>query len=284
VGPVLTAIVIMTGLALLFATVLAVADHFLVVEEDPRLEAVSDLLPGTNCGACGEPGCAGFADALIEGRRQPGNCTVASEDTLVQIASVLDVDVGGGEKVVARLRCAGSDAVVRHLAEYRGMGSCRAAAVVDGGSKACPWGCLGLGDCERACDFDAIEMSSDGLPVVAVDPCTACGDCVEVCPLDLFVLQPVAHKLLVQCASPLEGDEARSRCTVACDACGRCALDAPERTVEMVGGLPVVHWDRELEPSAAATFRCPTGAIVWVEGEQFETPEVEERFGWRRHA
>ena len=275
-GEVGTAIAIMTGLGLFFASVLALAYRFLRVEEDPRLEVVEDLLPGNNCGACGEPGCSAFAGKLINGEVQPGKCTVASGDTLEEIASFLGVDVGGEEKRIARLKCAGGKINARSLCNYQGMGSCRAAVVVDGGVLACNWGCLGLGDCEEVCTFDAIYMNEQALPVVDPELCSACNDCVEVCPLDLFVLMPESHHLVVQCSSPLEGDNAVARCTVACDACGRCALDAPPETVEMVNGLPVVHYDRDLHPTPEATWRCPTGAIQWVVGTQFEEQDEEE--------
>jgi len=255
-GEVGTAIAIMTGLGLFFASVLALAYRFLRVEEDPRLEVVEDLLPGNNCGACGEPGCAAFAGKLLGGEVQPGKCTVASADTLEEIASFLGVDIGGEEKRIARLKCAGGSINARSLCDYQGMGSCRAAVVVDGGVLACNWGCLGLGDCHELC--------------------SACNDCVEVCPLDLFVLLPESHHLFVQCSSPLSGDNAVARCTVACDACERCALDAPPDTVEMVKGLPIVHYDRDLQPTPEATWRCPTGAIQWVVGKQFEEQDEEE--------
>jgi ferredoxin len=111
-------------------------------------------------------------------------------------------------------------------------------------------------------------MNDEGLPVVLVDKCTACGDCVEICPLNLFTLEPVSHRVIVQCTTPLVGELARSLCLVACDACGRCAQDAPAGVIEMRDGLP-----RLLEPAQAGepcTWRCPTGAIRWVEGNQFE--------------
>jgi Na+-translocating ferredoxin:NAD+ oxidoreductase RNF subunit RnfB len=270
-----TSVGIMMGLGLLFAAVLAVAYRFLRVQEDPRLEVVEELLPGNNCGACGQPGCFAFAEKLVGAEVTPAKCTVADAATLEQIASVLGVDVGSEEKRIARLKCAGGAGNVRDLARYRGMHSCRGAFVVDGGGRACSWGCLGLGDCERACTFDAIAMNDQALPVVEPDLCTACGDCVDVCPLDLFVLVPESQKLFVQCNSPLSGDAATLRCKVACDACGRCALDAPEGTVEMVNGLPVIHYDREVQPTREATWRCPTGAIQWLEEKQFEEPDEE---------
>jgi Na+-translocating ferredoxin:NAD+ oxidoreductase subunit B len=283
-GTVVVPIGIMTGLGLFFAAVLAVAYRFLKVDEDPRLEILQDKLPGTNCGACGQPGCAGFAEALLSGAVQPGGCSVASGDALTDIAGFLGVSVGSREKKVARLQCGATEGLVRHLADYRGVDSCRAAAVVHGGGRACPWGCLGLGECADACTFDVITMSTDGLPVVDVDGCVACGDCVDVCPLDLFVIVPIDARVFVQCNSPLTGDDARSRCSVACDACGRCASDAPKGTIKMVGGLPVIQHEMDTRPGLEATFRCPTGAIVWLEGNQFVAPEEDWEFEGRRRA
>ncbi len=102
--------------------------------------------------------------------------------------------LGEVEKQVARLACAGGSHVAKVRASYQGLSTCRAAATVSGGGKACAWGCLGLGDCEVSCEFDAIAMNQYGLPVVDADKCTACGDCVEVCPKDLFELHRGSHK------------------------------------------------------------------------------------------
>jgi len=142
------------------------------------------------------------------------------------------------------LHCAGGRSVATTIASYEGHGSCRGASLVGGGGKGCSWGCLGLADCEVACTFDAILMSTDGLPVVDIDKCTACGDCVDACPRDLFEVLPLNHNLLVQCKIPLAGDEAKALCRVACDACGRCAQDAAPKLITMTGNLPRIDYVR----------------------------------------
>lgn len=262
------AILTLAALAFLFASLLVLAHRKLHVDEDPRIDAALQMLPGTNCGACGYPGCLGLAEAMAGGQALPGKCTVMSEDEREDVARFLGVDVGAEEKVVARLACAGGTNVARNRARYEGLESCRAATLVAGGGKACFWGCLGLGDCEAVCDFDAIYMNEQDLPVVIPERCTACGDCVEACPKDLFVLMPMEQKLIVQCKNLLEGDEAVATCRVACNACGRCAADAPD-VIEMINGLAVVDYGKNELASPAATARCPTGAIRWVEGAQF---------------
>lgn len=270
---VIIAAAIMVGLTLVFGAILAFAHRFLRVEEDPRVAQVEEMLPSTNCGACGQPGCPAFAEAVVKGEVEPSQCTVSTQEAIQHIAAFLGVDAGAQEKRVARLHCAGGRSAVRKLADYEGLTSCRAAYIVNNGGRACAWGCLGLGDCDRACTFDAIHMNDEDLPVVSVELCTACGDCVEACPLNLFTIEPLSHKVIVQCSSPEVGDAARAACAVACDACGKCALDAPEGVIRMEGGLPVIY-----EPSQApreATFRCPTGAIRYVEGEQLQEQDDE---------
>jgi Na+-translocating ferredoxin:NAD+ oxidoreductase RNF subunit RnfB len=269
VGTALVATLIMTGLGAFFGVGLAVAHRFLRVEEDPRLEMLIDMLPGSNCGACGEAGCRAFGERLLSGEQSPRRCTVASDDEIDSIASFLGVDPGKAERRVARLHCAGGLGAARQIAEYEGFASCRAAHLVGGGGKGCSWGCLGLADCMTACTFDAIHMNDERLPVVDPDRCTACNDCVEVCPRDLFDLMPVAHALLVQCKAPVEGEAARALCRVACDACGRCAQDAAPGLVRMESNLPVIDYAAGGPATPEATHRCPTNAIVWVEGEQF---------------
>ncbi|MDH3747889.1 MAG: RnfABCDGE type electron transport complex subunit B [Gammaproteobacteria bacterium] len=263
----LIGVMALATLSFLFASLLVLAHRKLHVDEDPRIDAAYQMLPRTNCGACGYPGCLGLAEAMIDGSALPGKCTVINEDEREFIAEFLGVDVGAEEKVVARLACAGGTNVARNRARYEGLQSCRAAALVAGGGKACFWGCLGLADCEEVCDVDAIVMNKHELPVVIEDACTACGDCVDACPKDLFSLHEQSHRLWVACKNLEKGDAALEECEVACDACGKCAVDAPNGVITMINNLPVVDYSRKHNVKHAID-RCPTGAIVWFDAKQ----------------
>jgi len=266
--------VILGGVGLFFAALIAVTNRKFRVWEDPRIDVVAGLLPGANCGACGQPGCRAFAEKTVAGAIAPAQCTVVSPDVRAEIAEYLGVNVGQATQRVARLLCAGGTDVAPNRAEYFGLVTCKAAAAVAGGQKGCVWGCLGLGDCDVACTFDAIWMNEVGIPVVIPEKCTVCGDCVRACPKDLFVVMPIDQKLIVQCKSLLEGEAAERLCRVVCNGCGKCVLDAAPGVIEMKNGLAVIDYARNDLAQPEATRRCPTGAIVWVEGPQFAAPQA----------
>ncbi|AHK79310.1 Fe-S cluster protein [Ectothiorhodospira haloalkaliphila] len=258
----------MASLGVLLAGILAIANRRLYVFEDPRIDEIEDMLPRANCGACGEAGCRSFAEALVQRRIDPARCTPNAEEMNQKIADFLGVEMGDQERNIARLACAGGSHVAATRARYQGLKSCRAAAIVAGGGKGCSWGCLGLGDCEAVCDFDAIHLNRHGLPIVDVDKCTGCNDCVDICPKNLFSLQPESHRLWVNCLNQDPQDEAMAHCQVVCTACGRCAIDAPEGLIRMEQNLAVIDYTKNALASPVAIQRCPTGAIVWLEGAE----------------
>lgn len=260
---VFTAIATLGGLTLILAIMIVVANKKLAVYEDPRIDIVESMLPHANCGACGYPGCRPFAEALVTNESLPGKCTVSSDEGRTAIAEYLGVGLGNIEKNVARLACAGGINVAINKASYQGEKSCQGANLIAGGGKACFWGCLGYGDCAVVCDFDAITMDAFSLPQVDVDKCTACGDCVETCPKDLFSIQPVSHKLWVSCKNQEAGDAVLEECHVGCTACGKCAMDAGESLIIMDNNIPVVNYNANQFKDPIE--RCPTGAIVWLD-------------------
>jgi len=266
---ILAAVAILGGVGLVFAILIALANRKLKVWEDPRVDVVTGMLPGANCGACGMPGCRAFAEKVVKGEFQPARCNVATADARTEIASYLGVDAGSAVKTVARVMCAGGTDLSVQQAQYRGYSTCAAAAAVAGGGKGCAWGCLGLADCVTSCTFDAMHMRYDGIPVVDIEKCTACGDCVRACPKDLLEIHPLDHRLLVQCRSLVVGDVALESCKVACTACGKCVLDAAPGLISVATGVAVVDYELGDKATVDAIRRCPTGAIVWLDGPQF---------------
>ncbi|MDK9724006.1 MAG: RnfABCDGE type electron transport complex subunit B [Sterolibacteriaceae bacterium MAG5] len=255
----------MAALGVALAMLLAFANRKLYVFEDPRIGEVEELLPKSNCGACGQAGCRAFAEKVVDGSVIPAQCTVSAPTQRQAIADLLGVEAGNVEKKVARLACAGGKHVAFVRARYSGLSTCRAAAVVGGGGKECAWGCLGLGDCEVVCGFDAIHLDLHGLPVVDADKCTACNDCVEVCPKGLFSLEPVSHRLWMACKNRADGDTAEASCEVACTACGKCVMDAPSGLMKLDGNLAAINYEGNRLANREPIERCPTGAIVWFD-------------------
>ncbi|MDT8448446.1 MAG: (Fe-S)-binding protein [bacterium] len=253
----------LAGLGLTLSLVLAAAGRWLLVPEDPRIHQLEELLPGTNCGACGQPSCRAFAQGLGLGQLQPADCNVSTEAEREVVAQFLGVEVGQRERLVARLACNGGTGVAQRAFDYQGPASCRAAAEVAGGPLVCAWGCMGYGDCQAACSFKAIEMTERGLPQVDFSRCTACGDCVQVCPKDLFRLVPVRQALWIYCRNHQEGEAALAGCDVACTACGLCVQDARPGLLTLIDHLVVMEPEAWDQGTAKAAGRCPTGAIRW---------------------
>jgi Na+-translocating ferredoxin:NAD+ oxidoreductase RNF subunit RnfB len=258
----------MGGLGVLLAIFLAIANKRLYVYEDPRIDQVEELLPHSNCGACGSAGCRNFAEQVAEGKVKPAGCTVNTPDQNKNIAALLGVALGDVEKRVARLACAGGNHVARMRAHYVGLSTCRAAAAAGGGGKSCTWGCLGLGDCAEVCDFDAIHIDLQGLPVVDSAKCAACGDCVDICPKRLFTIQGISRKLWLACRNEADPDTAEASCEVACTACGRCVMDGAEGLILLEQNLAIIDYAMNESANLQAIERCPTGAIVWFEGDR----------------
>lgn len=277
IDQVLGSVYILAGVGLVFATFIAIAYMKLRVYEDPRIDVVTSMLPGANCGACGFPGCRNFAEQAVAGAVKPAACNVINGEGATAIAKYLGVDAGEANRKVARLLCAGGTDVAVLEADYRGVKTCAVAAAVAGGGKACSWGCLGYADCATACDFGAITMLPNGLPRVNIALCTACGDCVDACPKGLFTIMPFDQKLIVQCRSLIEGDEVLEACKVACTTCGKCVVDAAPGLVSIASGVAVVDYARNAAADPSAARRCPTGAIVWIDGAQFVTAQLERR-------
>ena len=97
-GIIITAIILMAFLGLILGIVIGTFAKLFKVETDPRIELVTELLPGANCGGCGTAGCADFAKSVVAGVNSPGKCPVCSAEQVTSIAKALGIEVGGVDK------------------------------------------------------------------------------------------------------------------------------------------------------------------------------------------
>jgi Na+-translocating ferredoxin:NAD+ oxidoreductase RNF subunit RnfB len=215
--------ILTTGIVGLTSSVLlVVVSRIFAVKEDPLVGEVAALLPGANCGGCGQAGCAAFAENLVKTRDPRLRCPVCSKESNEAIGKLLGMEIATAQAMVASLRCKGTHAVATRSAHYAGIIDCHAATLLYQGHKTCPHGCLGLGTCVRGCPFDAIRESGDGIVVVDEDLCTGCGTCVGLCPKGLLGLVPKGPRVFVTCASGQKAADTRKDCSVGCIGCRRC--------------------------------------------------------------
>lgn len=266
---ILISIITMSSLGLLFSLGLVFAYRKLKVEEDPRVEKMLEILPQANCGACGYSGCRAFAEALVKGAVQPNGCPVAGKEAADQVANILGLREAEFIKKIARIHCRGSTEAAPSRGNYLGIATCYAAYLI-GGNKQCTYGCLSLGDCVRACPFDAMSMSEEGLPLVRDDKCTACGICVDACPTNICELHPIEQNFLVFCRSEDRGARARKVCKNACIACGLCVRACPE-AIALENNLAVIIDYKKINPEKIPEIeKCPTDSIGLIKKTENE--------------
>ncbi len=238
---ILIAILVLGVLGLIFGIGLAVASKKLAVQVNPKLDQVQHLLPGSNCGACGNPGCFGFAESLINGKSAVEGCRVCSDESKEKIAKVLGQALEKQNKKIATLHCNGG-LKVKDKYLYSGVNDCIAANLVLGGQKSCVFACLGFGTCVKACPFGAISISGEALPVVDSVKCRSCNKCVLVCPKKLFSLISVSNAVYIGCSSNDLGKEVKSVCPVGCIACKLCEKACKFDAIHVVDNLAVIDY------------------------------------------
>lgn len=252
------------ALAIIAAVILYFVAQKFKVFEDPRIDDVEEVLPSANCGGCGYAGCRAFAEAIVKAGSLEGfNCPVGGSEVMPEVGRVMGLEAEMAEPQIAVVRCNGSVLNSPAKVQYDGISNCAAAATVYSGDGGCSFGCLGLGDCEESCDFDAIHINPETMLPEVTDNCVACNACILACPKDIIELRNVGKKerrIFVACINEEKGAPAKKNCEVACIGCAKCFKVCPFDAIEMRNNLAYIDFEkcklcRKCEPV------CPTNAI-----------------------
>ncbi len=258
-------IISLSALGVLAAIILYFVAQKFKVDEDPRIDEVEDMLPGANCGGCGFPGCRGFAEAMVKADDISDlNCPVSDAEGMVAIASYLGHEASKAKPKLAVVRCYGTCDNRPKTSNYDGAPTCTIASSLYTGDTGCTYGCLGLGECVDACNFDAMYMDPDtGLPVIIEDKCVACGACVRACPKDIIELRnvgPKSRRIFVSCVNEDKGGVAKKSCSVACIGCGKCFKVCAFDAITIENNLAYIDSDK-CKLCRKCVAECPTDAI-----------------------
>ncbi|MDR0303500.1 MAG: RnfABCDGE type electron transport complex subunit B [Chitinispirillales bacterium] len=258
-------VLIFTMLGLVLGIIIVFADWKFYVAPNAKVEKIISILPNANCGACGFAGCTAFAQALSDKDKKAklNGCVPGGADTAGKIASILgDTD---GENIVAKtakIHCKGGIAEARERAIYDGIPDCLAAVLVANGSKECEYGCLGFGNCVKACPFGAISVNKNGVAVINDEKCTGCGACLSACPRKLIETSPETQKVFVACSNHDKGSKVKQYCSVGCTGCSICAKSVGiANSIVMDNFLPKLDCNTG-ENFIVASRKCPSHSFT----------------------
>ena len=238
---VILAVISVSVIALLCGVLLVVAAKVMAVEENPLFAPIRECLPGANCGACGYAGCDGYANALAAGEETRTNlCVPGGNDCAAALANVLGTEAAKVEEKLALVFCGGD---------------CTK-AVGEGEEKACKYGCVGCGLCEKACPQNAIRLEN-GIAVVDKELCIGCGLCEKTCPKNVIHMVPKHQNVFDCCSNPEKGKPVMDVCKVGCIGCTKCSKVCPEGAIAMSDSLARIDADK-CTGCGTCVEACPT--------------------------
>lgn len=239
---IISAIVVLGVMGAAFGLILAIASKVFAVETDERLEPMIEALPGANCGGCGYTGCAGYAQAVLDGTAPLGKCAAGGQASAEAMAKILGVEAVTMERMVAKVMCSGKDAAVK--GSYDGITDCLAATKVAGrGPLTCDFGCLGFGNCVKQCQYDAIHVI-DGKAVVDREKCVGCMSCAAACPRGIIKEVPYAAETFVPCSSKAKGPVVLKACGNGCIGCMKCTKVCENDAIHVVDALASIDYSK----------------------------------------
>ncbi|MBO8126194.1 MAG: RnfABCDGE type electron transport complex subunit B [Firmicutes bacterium] len=256
VQKIIYAALLMGGLGITFGLILALVERRFRVETDPRVDQVEEVLPGLNCGACGQAGCRGAAEAIVAGA-EVGLCPVGGAKVAAIIGELLGRAAQSGPVKKAVIRCRPD---LKNPPIYQGIETCLGYQTLIGAAQGCAYGCIGLGDCVAVCPVGAISRDEEGRMQVNEELCTGCGLCVKACPRSVIALREEGEDLQLFCLNPGKGKEVLAVCNSGCIACGLCVKACPHGAIKLEGNLPVINYDL-CQNCGACVRKCPKSCL-----------------------
>ena len=251
------------GLSLVFGALLGFSAKKFAVKINPKIEQIKSVLPGVNCGGCGFPGCAVFAEAVTKEEAKYNGCPAGGDSAAVEIAKTMGIKPDLSGRKVAFIKCNGLDDNVKTNYIYDGPKSCVAAShLATGGNKSCSYSCIGLESCKNACNFNAIKIVNS-IAIVDSKKCTACGKCVSVCPKNLIEIVHDKSKVRVLCNSRDNARTTRRNCRAGCIGCVICQKTCTAGAITLKNNLACIDYEK-CTLCMACVKKCPSKAIKMV--------------------
>lgn len=263
---IINAILVLGILGFIFGAILSYASVKFKIETDPRIDETLKRLPGANCGSCGFAGCAAMAEAIITKGVSPTKCPVMLVPDRIKLEEFLGLRKAGDSNAravvkAALVKCQGLDTDEQKKFNYMGLEDCQSAVLVQNGPWLCPYRCIGLGSCVKACKFGAIKIGPHHLPEVDQDKCVGCGQCVMACPKHIIDIVDTEKTVHVRCNSVDKGADTRKLCKTGCLGCGICAKNCAYDAIIIENNLARIDYEKCHDCGACVT-KCPTGAII----------------------
>lgn len=169
-APMLLALYVMIGLALVLGVILGISALKFKVEGDPLIARIDAILPQTQCGQCGYPGCKPYATAIAGGEADINQCPPGGDAGARALADLVGVEY-------------------KPLNAENGVEKPKAVAFIDEST------CIGCTLCIQACPVDAILGAAKHMHTIITSECTGCELCLAPCPVDCITMEPIAEKL-----------------------------------------------------------------------------------------
>ena len=255
--------IVLGSVGIVSAVILFFVSKKFYVYEDPRIDEVALLLPGANCGGCGFAGCRNFAETVVKSAGLNGrSCPPGGVSVNSAIAELFGASTGDETPKQLIVRCNGDCENAPAKTIYDSISSCAYFNMLEVGESGCAYGCLGCGDCVKACKFDAIEIDpKTKLPLVN-DACVLCGACAKACPRSIIDIVPKQQQgvVYVACMNKDKGGEAKKNCAVACIGCKKCEKSCEYSAVTVNDNLAIIN-GATCTACGNCKEGCPTKAI-----------------------